>query len=208
MKRDRENMTTGQVAVCLGVAPRTVSGWMDSGELPGHRIPSRGSSNRPWHRRFYRSDVLAFVRKHMPMAHRAIAALSDAGETVVLLVGFGDGLAQAVAKAHQVEAGEQPIRVERAATLFDAGLMVGELEPAVVAVDLSLGRAESLDLTRTTRAKLREVIMVAVAYEDEADAEALREAGFSLVVPAPVSGESLLDAILMVARLKGEGVVT
>ncbi len=48
-------MGTGQVAKLLGVAPRTVSKWFDSGELHGHKLPVSGT------RRVYRASLIRFI---------------------------------------------------------------------------------------------------------------------------------------------------
>ena len=54
--------TVGDVAAALGVAPRTVCGWMDRGLLKGYRLAVST------HRRFRPADVLAFARRHgMPV---------------------------------------------------------------------------------------------------------------------------------------------
>lgn len=50
--------TTGQVARICGTSARTVSKWVDSGRLKGHRLP--GSEDR----RVYESDVVAFLEAH------------------------------------------------------------------------------------------------------------------------------------------------
>lgn len=60
MARD---LTTGQIADKLAVAPRTVAKWIDSGQLRGYRLP--GTMR---HRRVQRVDLLAFLTKHeMPV---------------------------------------------------------------------------------------------------------------------------------------------
>lgn len=54
--------TTGQVASLIGVAPRTVSKWFDSGRLRGFRIP--GSQDR----RIPREHLVRFLKEHgMPL---------------------------------------------------------------------------------------------------------------------------------------------
>ena len=40
-------LTTGQVARICKVAPRTVSGWFDSGRLRGYRVPGTGDRRIP-----------------------------------------------------------------------------------------------------------------------------------------------------------------
>ena len=51
-------LTTGEIARMLATSPRTVSKWIDSGELPGYRLPLTPD------RRVARSALLAFLQKH------------------------------------------------------------------------------------------------------------------------------------------------
>lgn len=55
---ERKVLTTGQISTLCSVAPRTVSKWIDTGLLKGHRIP--GSKDR----RVLYSDLKAFMIKH------------------------------------------------------------------------------------------------------------------------------------------------
>lgn len=58
-------LTTGQIAALCGVAPRTVSKWIDTGLLKGFRLP--GSLDR----RVMLADLEAFVEAHgMPVRVR------------------------------------------------------------------------------------------------------------------------------------------
>ncbi|MEY4668256.1 MAG: Polar-differentiation response regulator DivK [Pseudomonadota bacterium] len=51
-------LKTSEVAEALGVCPRTICNWIDSGKLPGFRIP--GSL----HRRVTEEEVWKFIGKH------------------------------------------------------------------------------------------------------------------------------------------------
>lgn len=54
--------TTGRIAKICHVATRTVCKWIDSGKLPGYRLP--GSSDR----RVQRQTLIAFLRENrMPI---------------------------------------------------------------------------------------------------------------------------------------------
>jgi excisionase family DNA binding protein len=55
---NREVYTTGQVAVLFGVSPKTATKWIDSGALPGYRVPSSRF------RRVRRRDLEVFMAKH------------------------------------------------------------------------------------------------------------------------------------------------
>lgn len=69
---NQELYTTGQVARICGVAPRTVSGWFDSGLLKGYRIP--GSQDR----RIPREDLMVFLEVH-GMHHALASFIKEAG---------------------------------------------------------------------------------------------------------------------------------
>ena len=48
MARQKDILTTGEVAAICNVAPRTVSKWFDSGQLKGYRIPARKTDGSRW----------------------------------------------------------------------------------------------------------------------------------------------------------------
>lgn len=49
-------LTVGRVAAILRMAPRTVSKLIDSGSLPGYRIPGGN------HRRVFRSELVRYIK--------------------------------------------------------------------------------------------------------------------------------------------------
>lgn len=63
--------TTGQISKLCDVAPRTVAKWIDSGTLPGGRIP--GSQDR----RVLRAAFVTFLRSNPLFAY----ALEQIGES-------------------------------------------------------------------------------------------------------------------------------
>jgi len=78
MPRQKDILTTGEVAKICNVAPRTVSKWFDSGQLKGYRIP--GSKDR----RIPMSSLVRFMKAHqIPMDGL------QSGRTRVLLVEAG-----------------------------------------------------------------------------------------------------------------------
>jgi excisionase family DNA binding protein len=77
--------TTGRVAQILGVAPKTVTKWVDAGHMSGYRLP--GSQDR----RIYRTAVLAFAREH-GMRHALRTLLSHQAAAVLGLDGLDVGL--------------------------------------------------------------------------------------------------------------------
>src|ERR1051325_8492650 len=86
MARNKEVLTTGEVARICKVAPRTVTKWFDSGQLRGYRIP--GSQDR----RIPVNQLVRFMRQNnMPldgMLHftkTRILIVDDEGEIVEML---------------------------------------------------------------------------------------------------------------------------
>src|SRR5437868_4419821 len=62
MARNKDVLTTGEVARICKVAPRTVTKWFDSGQLRGYRIP--GSKDR----RIPVTQLIRFMRQNnMPL---------------------------------------------------------------------------------------------------------------------------------------------
>jgi excisionase family DNA binding protein len=110
--------TTGQVAKICQVAPRTAGKWIDSGALPGYRIP--GSQDR----RVTRAALLDFLAKHNMPTGRV----------------QGDGMARVL------HVGSSPLPdsvlperdgflVRSALTTFEAGILAAEFQPHAVVVD-------------------------------------------------------------------------
>ena len=109
--------TTGQLARAFHVAPRTVSKWIDSGELPGYRIP--GSNDR----RVSAASAREFaVRCGMPMP----PMLLDAG---ILILSTDPRLGVAV----QLEC--QQTLVMRVENVFDLSKNMLQREWLVFIVD-------------------------------------------------------------------------
>jgi len=65
----RDTVRTGEIAKTFGVAPRTVAGWVDSGMLPGFRVPPTTADGKGARSRVVTmSDAIAFAKKHgLPM---------------------------------------------------------------------------------------------------------------------------------------------
>ena len=62
MARQRDILTTGEVAKICNVAPRTVSKWFDAGQLRGYRIPGSKDRRIPLH------ALIRFMKAHnIPM---------------------------------------------------------------------------------------------------------------------------------------------
>lgn len=183
--RDGNILTTGQVARLCGVAPRTVTTWMEKGILAGHRIP--GGADR----RFHRDDVLRFARANgiktgscRTAFRMVVAGVEPAtfGRIVAELSSAGD------------------FECRGAATMFDAGRAVESFAPDVLALDWSLGRGECCRVARRLAETEAAVRVVGLAYEDESDVSGLESGGFARVLVQPLDAVKIADAVAALLR--------
>lgn len=147
----RDVLTTGQVARLCGVAPRTASQWVDSGMLPGWRLP--GSKDR----RVARAALVRFLRDNgVPVPQE----LWPAG-TPLLVVSPDAALAPALA-AHL-----PGWDVAWAAGPFAAGLLAAGRDDAAAVIDTLLGRDLAAGAAQALARRERPPALVAVTQEDD-----------------------------------------
>lgn len=137
MPREKDVLTTGEVARICNVAPRTVSKWFDSGQLQGYRIP--GSKDR----RIPLNSLIRFMKSH----NIPLEGLMS-GTTRVLVVDHEHEVAEVVQKLLIEHAGYE---VAMATSGFQAGLEAERFKPNVVLLDLHLDNSDGRDLCRLIR---------------------------------------------------------
>jgi two-component system response regulator RpaA len=185
--------TTGQVAKICKVAPRTVSKWFDSGRLKGYRIP--GSQDR----RIPRENLIRFLREHeMPLED-----LVEEEWHKVLLIGteklFNDRVKELLPE-------NDDYKYELAQSGFEAGTLAQSFHPDTIIIDLGLGRSESIQITANLRKNevYASTLIIALAGEDEADPDKLKEYGFNDVFKKPFDVALLGERIQTFAEAKRE----
>lgn len=184
--RGKDVFTAGEVAKVCRAAVRTVSQWIDSGQIVGYRLPGRDSDTRVSDRRVTRTELVRFLRAHgMPLG-----SLSREGATVVL-VSFSPK------DADKLTLALNGYRVHRVGSLFAAGMILGSQDVNVCVIDLAASRSEAVAMAQSVRAHawLGGVALVAVANEDEPDAAGLRKAGFAEVIQRPFDEAELVKCI-------------
>lgn len=125
MPRQKDILTTGEVAKICNVAPRTVSKWFDSGQLRGYRIP--GSKDR----RIPLNALIRFMKVHnIPLDGL------QSGRTRVLIV---DDESEIVDVLEKVLTEQANYEVHRAHRGFDAGVECEKFRPHVMLLDIHLG---------------------------------------------------------------------
>jgi excisionase family DNA binding protein len=176
--------TTGQVAKICQVAPRTVSKWFDSGRLRGYRIP--GSQDR----RIPREALIRFLKENgMPLG-----ALEEEGWHKILIIGaeklFIDRLRELLPE-------DEDFKYEVANSGFEAGTLAQSFHPDTIIIDLAMGRSEALQITQNLRRNphYEQTLIIALASEDEADPEALKNYGFNEAFKKPFDVALLAERI-------------
>lgn len=177
-------LTTGEVAKICCVAPRTVSKWFDSGQLRGYRIP--GSKDR----RIPLDQLVRFMRVHgMPLNGLVTTATS----LVVL-----DTDVPLWDRVREAMGGDGDFEVTLASAAFEAGVVVKELKPSVLIVDVTLPDVvpRSLALGIRSIPDLQETRLIAMAPGlSVGDQQALLQDGFDAVLPKPFQVRELIALI-------------
>ena len=125
MPREKDILTTGEVAKICNVATRTVSKWFDSGQLRGYRIP--GSKDR-------RIPVNALIR--FMKAHDIPLDGLQSGKTRVLIV---DDESEIVEVLQKVLSEQANYEVRTAHGGFAAGGECEKFRPHVILLDMHFG---------------------------------------------------------------------
>ncbi len=165
--------STGDVAQLCHVTKRTVIKWIDSGRLPGYRIP--GST----HRRVSAGDLAAFMRKHGMPGYDAVAPRPR-----ILIIDddldFVGLLREALRDAYTVE---------HATSAMEAAGRLPVFEPDLILVDIRLPDLSGMDVCRHIRGSGRESrtpILAMSAYGQEIDETDVRSSGADDFIPKPV----------------------
>lgn len=137
MSRQKDILTTGEVAKICNVAPRTVSKWFDSGQLRGYRIP--GSKDR----RIPLAGLIRFMKQH----HIPLDGLQS-GKTRVLMVDAPSETLDVLEKM-LIEQADYEVQVAHGA--FAAGVACEKFRPHVMLLDMHLGDVKAEDIVKMIR---------------------------------------------------------
>ena len=184
MRKQKDVLTTGEVAKISNVAPRTVSKWFDSGQLRGYRIP--GSKDR----RIPMPQLLRFMRAHgIPLNGL------DAGTTRVLLVHDKPEITDPLAEALDRE-GRYEVRVAQCG--FDAGVIAEQFRPHIIFLDIMLEDINAIRICTLIRenAELQGTRIVALtSVLTEGEAQALLQQGFDSHLSKPFDVRDVMECI-------------
>ncbi len=184
MPREKDVLTTGEVARICNVAPRTVSKWFDSGQLKGYRIP--GSKDR----RIPINALIAFMKSHgIPLDGLM------SGRPRILVVDQEREVGEVVTKLLTEHANYE---VRYAANGFQAGLECERFRPNAVLLDLHLDNGNSRDLCDVIRSQddlqMTKIIGMSGKLTD-GQAHQLRANGFDGFLKKPFNIKQVIRVI-------------
>lgn len=184
MSRDKDVLTTGEVARICSVAPRTVSKWFDSGQLRGYRIP--GSKDR----RIPLNALVGFMKQHnIPMDGL------QSSQTRVLIVDDEDEVVDALEKV-LAEQANYDIHVAR--TGFSAGVECEKFRPHVLLLDIHLSDVDGVEVCHNVRenADLQMTKVIAMSGKlTDGQAHQLLQRGFDGYLKKPFHIRQVIEAV-------------
>lgn len=184
MARQKDILTTGEVAKICNVAPRTVSKWFDSGQLRGYRIP--GSKDR----RIPLNALVKFMR-----AHQIPLDGLQSGQTRVLIV---DDESEIVDVLKKVLAEQANYEVQTVHSGFAAGVACEKFRPHVMLLDMHLGDVRGEDVLKLVRAnddlQLTKVIAMSGKLTD-GQAHHLLQQGFDGYLKKPFHVRQVIETV-------------
>jgi len=184
MQRDKEVLTTGEVAKICNVAPRTVSKWFDSGQLKGYRIP--GSKDR----RIPISQLVRFMKEHkIPLDGLTT------GQIRVLII---DQDAEILSTLKSLLSEQTNYEITTASAGFEAGVLCQRNKPHVLLLDLHLEGVSSqsiADLIRTSDDMQLTRIIAMTSRLTDGQISQLRSQGFDQVLKKPFQLRQLVESI-------------
>lgn len=184
MPRQKDILTTGEVAKICNVAPRTVSKWFDSGQLKGYRIP--GSKDR----RIPLNALIRFMK-----AHNIPLDGLQSGRTRVLIV---DDETEIVEVLEKVLTEQANYEVKVAHSGFSAGIECEKFRPHVMLLDMHLGDVKGEEVLKIVRGnddlQLTKVIAMSGKLTD-GQAQHLLNNGFDGYLKKPFHVRQVIEAV-------------
>lgn len=177
----KDMLSTSEAARLLGVAVKSVSNWIDAGDLNAGRTPGG-------HRRIARQDLVDFlVRQNLPVPHELSI------EKKILIVDDEPAFSRFLSEDLQEAYPDCQILV--AADGFTAGEMVADQRPNVVIVDLRMAGMDGFEVCHRIKARPEtqstRVIMV-TAYPSEDVSQKALSCGASACLTKPLDRDALL----------------
>lgn len=174
MAKGKNVLTTGDVAKICNVSPRTVSKWVDEGQLKGYRIA--GSLDR----RIPVAELIRFMEKNNMPVPLDIALLAIDKIRILIVAKNRDavaGLVSALTKANY--------NIRQAQSDFEAGRIFQQFMPHVLLVSFLDENINAGEISKSIRGSedLQRIKLIAITGElKDSDSAALLSQGFDAYV--------------------------
>jgi excisionase family DNA binding protein len=155
--KDKQVLTTGDVAKYCGVHFRTVTRWIHKGHLKAFHLPGRDDS------RIFAQDFLQFLKSH---GIEVPKELNETGSIVNALIVEDDPIMARTIKRALVSLG---IECEIASDGFRAGVLLGSMAPKLITLDLNmpgLGGLKVLEMVRTIESAKDSFVLIISGMEE------------------------------------------
>lgn len=182
-----KTLTSGDIANYLDVTQRTVIRWINSGQLKGFKLPGRGNN------RIQVVDFIKFLKNNaMPIPDQLQHELNPVSVNI-LLIDDESAVLRAMTRALK----PLNLKVYSAADGFHAGLLLQQLHPAIVVLDLNMPGMDGFAVIRYIRdeqknSNIRILVVSALADQQLDHAIAI---GADAVLSKPFSNAQLRKTI-------------
>ena len=181
MARNRDILTTGEVANICKVAPRTVSKWFDSGKLRGYRIP--GSKDR----RIPKAELLDFMDRH-GIPHNGLASDKQTALAVGRNISSNNSHLEEVLARNGFE-------LYSTDSAFGAGVLAERIKPRIIFWEIEAHRQNIASIAQNIRtiAKLPKTRVIALTNTSVENLQG--DNGFAACLNLPAD-ESRLEGLI------------
>ncbi|MHB8874932.1 MAG: response regulator [Myxococcaceae bacterium] len=179
-------LTSHEVGQLLQIAPSSVLRWVNEGLLPAYRTPGG-------HRRIKSGDLLQFLRAQKMYIPESLRP----GLPKILLVDDDRQLLNALQRSMKVY--RDRVRFSVAESGIAALVLVGELKPDLLVLDVHMPEMDGLEVCRQMKANpalaSMEVVMMTGRRSPELEQKA-RSLGARALLSKPVTATHLMDIIM------------
>lgn len=190
MAKEKDVLTTGEVAKVCNVAPRTVSKWFDSGQLNGYRIP--GSKDR----RIPMNSLIKFMKAHGIPLDGLVSS-----KTRVLIA---DGELEVAQTLQRLLTEHAQYDVHIASTSCEAGFECERFRPNIILADIDHDGIDGRGLAKLVRGhddlQITKIVAISSKLTD-GQSHQLRTAGFDSVLKKPFNLRQVIAVIEEVLAL-------
>lgn len=184
-RKDKEYLTSLEIADLLMVTTATVRQWAQKGKLPAQITPGG-------HRRFYIKDVEHFAASMGIDIH----ARKGNKETRILVVDDDSGMRNLVVEFLENEI--EGVLVDSASNGFEAGQKIVQFEPTIAIIDVMMPGINGVEVCKLVRANpdLRNIKIIAMTgYFSDSNVSAVMDAGADVCLKKPLDFDELRNVL-------------